>query len=520
MLVDARTVPDGARIECDIAIVGAGAAGLTIARQFIGSGRNVCLVESGGFELDQDTQALYDGDNVGLPYFPLDSCRLRYFGGTTNHWSGHCVPYKEPDFEEQSWVPGTPWPIKLADVAPYYERASALLGFPELGWDVAAWEQELDASRLSFDPDRLSTTMTLINPVRFGQVYRQEFAEADNLRVCLNANVVEVQSNEAATIATGVRVRTLAGNGFTVAARFIVLAAGGIANPRLLLLSDRVQRDGLGNQNDLVGRFFLENPLLAAGTIQPANPGIPIWFYRRHHLAWGDVLPFIMLANEVQQREQLVPVALVFSPILDHDSEGVEALRAVVRNVRQGEWPDDLMEHIGKVVSDFGSVAELAYERVRYGQIPVARVDCSVIIVPLPNPDSRVTLGEERDDLGLRRVRLDWRLSDLDKRSARRMMELLALEVGRTGLGRVKSTIDDDDSSWPEVEPTYHHVGTTRMADDPKKGVVDGNGKVHGISNLYIAGSSVFPTAGTGSPTMMIIALAMRLADHLKGLAA
>jgi choline dehydrogenase-like flavoprotein len=272
MFIDARSIANGDVVDCDICLVGAGAAGITFAREFAGHSVRLCLLESGDLEIDGATQALYEGDNVGLPYFPLDVCRLRFFGGTTNHWSGHSVPSRELDFEEQPWVPGTPWPIKLADVASYYERASALMGFPELGWDVAAWERELDESRLPFDPGRLRTTVSLINPVRFGQVYRQEDAKAENLRVLLNANVVEVETNEGATVATGVRVRTLAGNQFVVAARFIVLAAGGIENPRLLLLSDRVQRDGLGNENDLVGRFFLENPMLEAGTVQPASP--------------------------------------------------------------------------------------------------------------------------------------------------------------------------------------------------------------------------------------------------------
>jgi choline dehydrogenase-like flavoprotein len=281
MLVDARTVPDGARIECDIAIVGAGAAGLTIARQFIGSGRNVCLVESGGLELDQDTQALYDGDNVGLPYFPLDSCRLRQFGGTTNHWGGVCLPFKRQDFEQHSWLPHSGWPIELNDIWPYIERAAAFLELPKAGWDIDHWEQITGERGFSVDQTKLFNQVLLVKPVRMGQVLRQEFEQAQSIHVYLNANAVEIETTDTASHVTGVRVRTLAGNQLSVVGRLVVLALGGIENPRLLLLSDRVQTEGLGNTHDLVGRYFMEHATCGGGIIQPTSPGVDIGFYQK-----------------------------------------------------------------------------------------------------------------------------------------------------------------------------------------------------------------------------------------------
>jgi choline dehydrogenase-like flavoprotein len=136
---------------------------------------------------------------------------------------------------------------------------------------------------------------------------------------------------------------------------------------------------------------------------------------------------------------------------------------------------------------------------------------------PAPNRDSRVTLGAELDPLGQRRVNLNWRLSPLDKYSVRRTLEIIGMELGRAGLGRLQVKIDDSDTAWPEdLIGANHHMGTTRMNDDPKQGVVDKNCRVHGVSNLFIAGSSVFPTAGSGTPTFMIVVLALRLADHVK----
>ena len=163
-----------------------------------------------------------------------------------------------------------------------------------------------------------------------------------------------------------------------------------------------------------------------------------------------------------------------------------------------------------------GDIATAGYGELA-GTLPVTGISVSTRIESTPNPDSRVRLGTERDALGMRRVELDWQLTELDKHSVVRMMELLASEFGRTGLGRVRVDVEEGADSWPaDLEGGWHHMGTTRMSDDPTRGVVDRDGRVHGVDNLYVAGSSVFATAGSGTPTMTIVALALRLADHLR----
>jgi choline dehydrogenase-like flavoprotein len=525
MLIDARTVPDGTRIECDVGILGAGAAGLTIARQFIGSGRKVCLVESGDLEFEPAAQALYEGDNVGLPYFPLDACRLRQFGGTTNHWGGVCLPFKREDFEQHSWLPHSGWPIDLDDMQPYIERAVAFLDLPAAGWNIEHWERMTKEHALSFDPAKLRSLVVLLKPVRMGQVLRQQFEQAQGVDVYLNANGVEIETTDAASHVTGVRVQTLAGNQLTVVGSLVVLALGGIENPRLLLLSNRVQTEGLGNGHDLVGRFFMEHATFRGGIIQPTSPGVDINFYRKVTFDNGDyaMTSGWVVSPEAVQSEEINPVPLDVEPIYDpaNTSAGVQSLRHLKRVLLKRQLPDDLMADIGNVLGDFGDVAGLAVDWMRYGQLPVERIYVKPLIISTPNPDSRVFLGDRTDALGCRRVKLDWRLTEFDKRSVRRGLEIAATEIGRLEIGRMKITLSDDDTTWPDdLEGVYHHLGTTRMHDDPRQGVIDRHCRVHGIDNLYIAGSSVFPTAGTGSPTLMIIALALRLADHLKGLAA
>jgi choline dehydrogenase-like flavoprotein len=230
------------------------------------------------------------------------------------------------------------------------------------------------------------------------------------------------------------------------------------------------------------------------------------------------------LSEEVRRREKLVHVSLDLEPVYEEvyarawASSGMASLRRLFTRLRQGEMPEDVGEHLGNVAEDLDDVAVSAYAKVRFGNdYPLDRLKVTATIDPAPNPDSRVTLGTDLDRLGQRRVQLDWRLSPIDKRSVRRTVELLAAELGQAGLGRVQVMVDESPRSWPtDLVGAWHHIGTTRMSHNPRLGVVDANCRVHGVSNLFVAGSSVFPTAGSGTPTLLIVALALRLAEHLK----
>jgi choline dehydrogenase-like flavoprotein len=429
------------------------------------------------------------------------------------------MPFKPEDFEAQPWLPNSDWPIAFEEMQPYIQRATELLGLPEAGWDLDHWEAATGEKRLPFDPSRFTNEVFLIKKVRMGELFRPVLEQAAEVEIYLHANAVELETDATARRVTGVRARTLAGNEFTVSARIVILAAGGIENPRLLLLSNRVQKEGLANGRDLVGRYFTEHPVFLGGVVQLESPAAPVNFYDRVRFADHTIAPYLLLAPAAQRAERITPVALQLWLIPDaaYESAGMQSLLRLRSDLRRGKIPDEMMDHVGKLLSDAGALAGLAFDRVRYGHLPIERIDVEVAMIPVANPDSRVLLSERTDALGLRRVRLDWRLTELDKRSVRRALELMGAEIGRMGIGRVKMLIDDDDTTWPEdLEGANHHMGTTRMHDDPAHGVVDRDCKVHGIDNLYIAGSSVFPTAGVGTPTMMIIALALRLADRAR----
>lgn len=532
MVIDAKTVPENQSVEADICIIGAGAAGIALAKAFSNTDRRVVILESGSFEFNQDTQSLYQGKNVGIPYFPLHASRLRFFGGTTNHWGGYCDPFKEFDFVRREGIPHTGWPIQKADIDPYYSEAADFCRITVKEWDDDYWEKVDDVPAFQFDDGRVDNKVIQITPTtsrHFGSIYREAVTTAENITIYLNANVTGIVSNEAGRQVTHVEAATLAGNRFHVKARQFILAAGGIENPRILLLSTRRHRNGLGNQHDLVGRFFIEHPRFTAGLFYPASDEVDISFYNSHKVNGVLIKGHLELSREVLEAEQLVDVQMRLTPVYDQkyvDALGTKSGHSLIymmKSLSHGKAPDQFSKHLSRVVFDIENLPLYAYSKYFKDSLPVHHVELVTRLDAVPNPDSRVKLSaDERDQLGQPRVELDWRLSDIDRRSAVRAMEIVGEKFGQHGLGRVQMFINENDREWPaDTAGGFHHMGTTRMSDDPKQGVVDKNCKVHGIANLYVAGSSVFTTAGSGSPTLTIVALALRLADHLKkGIAA
>jgi len=526
MLIDARTIPRNTIIHTEVCIVGAGAAGITLAREFIGQPYRVCLLEGGGLEFDEHTQSLYEGRSIGVPYFPIDypeppynvlsAARLRYFGGTTNHWGGYCRPFDEMDFEARDWIPHSGWPFDKSHLVPFYKRAQPICQLGPFLYDASDWETK-DTPRLPFIGERVITKIFQLSPpTRFGKVYRDGIEHADNIRIYLYANGVDIETTYNARTVSRLRVATLQGNKFWVSAKLFVLAAGGIENPRLLLLSNKVQAAGLGNQNDLVGRFFMEHQELETGLFLPSNASIPLGIYDEHMAGMGRmsrIRGILALSPETSRREKLVNLTSELARVQPGTLRGVASLRYLLGRVSRREMPHDFMRHLRNVIADVDDIAVAACRKFFSNPIVLYRLTSAS--EQAPNPDSRVTLSTERDRLGQNRVRLDWRLSPIDRQSLRRGFEIIGQELGHAGLGRLKITLGADDHTWP-ARATCHHMGTTRMHVDAKKGVVNEHCQVHGMSNLFIAGSSVFPTSSNATPTLTVVALAVRLADHIK----
>jgi len=523
LLIDARTLPENKIIKTDVCIIGAGPAGITLAHEFIGQPFRVCLLESGGLELDEKTQSLSEGENVGLSYFPLETTRFRYFGGTLGK-EAWCWQLDEIDFETRDWIPYSGWPFSKSHLDPFYERAQSILRLRHIAHDVEAWETK-NSPCLLFIGDRVITKIIQISPsIRFGEIYRDEVERADNIHTYLYANVLDIETTYTARTVTHLQVACLQGNKFWVEAKLFILATGGIENARLLLLSNKVQRAGLGNQNDLVGRFFMEHPHLESGIFIPSDPYISAALHTLYNYECKvnniPVIRAVALSAQTLRHEKLVNFSATLESSCYQVSNGVTSLELLLKALRQRNMPDGLIKHLSNVIVDINDVATAAYRKLFKGNsYPVKFFRLYNRTEQASNPNSRVTLTAERDCFGKNRVQLDWRLSPIDKSSLRRAHEIIRLELDRAGLGRLMITLDDNDTTWPlSLTGGHHHMGTTRMHVDPKRGVANENCQVHGISNLFIAGSSLFPTSGCANPTLTIVALAVRLADHMKRL--
>ena len=525
MFADARSVPRDASLEADVCIVGAGAAGITLALELSGSQYRVVVLESGGLEYEIDTQSLYQGDSIGLPYSDLDAPRLRFFGGTTNHWGGICRPFEDADFEPREGIRFTGWPIKKSDVDPFYPRAASVVRLPSLDWDLAHWAPGDELAPLRLRSDRIVTraAQKVEADLRsFGVRYEDELRSAPNVTVYLHANAMGFEVDDAAGTVTSLPVATLTENRFSVTAKVFVLATGAVENARMLLVSNERRPAGLGNQNDLVGRFFLEHPRFLGGVIVPSTPHPNMGFYDDHRVDGSLVRGYLASSKDFQLAEGLLDLQIRLElGYGDAPDDAADFARHVMTLARDPDsWqkisipgPPVPIPYLD-VIQEALDSPEDTYKYLR-GQIETIGV--TTRIEQAPNPDSRVVLVPERDQLGTQRVALDWRLSDVDKRNVRRTLELLGAEVGRAGIGRLRILHGEDEPGWPEdLGGGQHHMGTTRMSDDPKEGVVDRNCRVHGMSNLFVAGSSVFPTPGGATPTLMLVALAIRLSDHLK----
>ena len=512
MRVDTAAIAPGATLTCGICVVGAGAAGITIARSLAGAGLDVILLEGGELEGTEASQDLYKGEMVNRYRGKKDTTyltttRLRFFGGTTNHWNGWCRPLDPIDFRERSWVPHSGWPFDETELAPWYAEAAAWVDIPEF---KASPEDYRTADRKPLEVgagDRITTKIFHYSPpTRFGTKYREELFAASDVRVLTGANVLAFRTKEDAAAVTRVDVKTFAGVDFTVQARRFVLAAGGVENARLLLVSDNEQPGGLGNGNDLVGRFFSDHPHgHRSGKLVFTDPKatakkVSLSMYggsKKDPLADGGRTRGVFCTTPVTQETE---GTLQFSVQLK--SFGTQKL-------------DDLDD----AVVETGSALDQGRPGATSGKRRSHASEVFVRAEQAPNPDSRVSLDTERDSLGMRRAKLNWVLNDLDRKTLDRSLQVFGEEMGISGLGRLRVTVDDK-RPWRKTRGGAHHIGTTRMATDPKQGVCDAYGQVHGVTNLFVAGSSLFPTVGFANPTYTITALALRLADRLKTLAA
>lgn len=517
----------------DVCIVGTGVAGLTIARELLPKGLKVCLIESGGEDYDHDQQNMNDAENIGFDYYKIIDSRLRIYGGTTAIWGGRCAPLDEIDFKKRDWVPYSGWPISLQDLEQPYRKARLMLGLPKYGVqedeERRKRENFFDMNHYGFEVARWEFDK---KHDRFQMENTLDVANHQHSVLMLNSTVTNINVDpETGRTVTSVTVLNRKGEERKVRAKRFVLATGGLENPRLLLNATDYHKNGIGNQNGLVGKFFMEHPRVRGGAIKAKKPlSILKACYRMENVNGVKTVSLVRPTDSFQEKEKVLNDGVTVMAIKP-EGTATNLIIQVYNTLRGNLHPSKGNRFLWRNMKNFALwLNRQAEPYISALLVRLGLRELNVIIraEQAPNPESRVVLSDERDSAGLRRIKLDWRFSELDKESVRRITEKFGRFLEEKGLGSIElaSWLHDPEKLW-EVDPLigfhhiggYHHMGTTRMAETEKTGVVDKNCKVFGIENLYVAGCSVFPTGGWGNPTLTIAALAVRTGQHLYYLA-
>ena len=488
---------------------------------------NVVLLESGTKNFRHRTQHLYRGESVGRPYMPMEFTRRRQFGGTTKTWFGRCRPLDRIDFIKRDWLPYSGWPLTKETLDPYFARAHEYCQLGPYRYEPEYLSKNEDSYRLVDESGLETKAFQFSPPTDFGVTYGKQLEQSDNIRVILNANAVNIFLNNDGNSVSTIDCITMQKKRFRVKSRAYILAAGGIEVTRLMLASRNVHPNGVGNHHDLLGRFFMEHPHIFSLVVDRVPDNFsPKYFKMNYEQSQENigVAYAISLPEEIMQKERLLNASAFFVQRPMHKADDIYYSRGAASFLKIA----DMAQHIS---APSFKVVKYAYESIQHaptflvllGKTALGKITHSskftlrMQIETIPNPDSRITLSDKKDVLGVQQPKLNWQLTQQDLESYHRFESILLQKLLALGFQARKINHELEDDGWPvSMLPGKHHMGTTRMSIDPRKGVVDENGRVHGLSNLYVASSSVFPTSGMANPTLTILALAIRLAKHVE----
>lgn len=523
-----------------------GAAGITMALDLIGSGFSTLLLESGGFEEEPATQDLYAGAVVNERlHSPPVRYRQRRLGGTTTIWGGRCMPFDPIDFEARDYVPASGWPIARSDLEPYYPRANALCEAGAFAYTTeAAFGAALPIVAGFTSPDFSTHRLERFScPTNFAARYAHKLKATHNVQVVLHANLTQIELDENGAQVKQLLLQTLKGRRLTVRGGCYVLATGGLETARLLLANRDRHPEGIGNQHDVVGRYYMCHLAGTIGAIQFTCPRGAV--HRGYRMSPDGVYCRQRFALEAtaQRREAIGNfVARLHHPRITDPAHrsAILSLLYLAKPLIPYEYrqrlhgtdagsPGDWFRHVKNVVSGPGEATAFAWHMLRDRKLAERKFPSIIInskanlysidfhAEQYPNPASRVLLDDTADALGMPRIKIDWQYLLQDVHTVSRALAILAKDFAVSGIGRL-----DYDPALVETEMTRygayggHHIGTVRMGSDPRSSVVNADCRLHSVQNLYVAGSAVFPTSSQANPTLTIVALALRLAAHLR----
>ena len=551
-------------LRCEVVVIGGGPVGITLGTDLARAGIDVIILESGIEDETQEHAALNQVENVGELSHPRQiakrshfhglysktwsqvtqpfGVRCRALGGSTHAWSGKSAPFDPIDFSARPWVQHSGWPMSREDLDPYILRAMEELNLCPDEPDARFRDEHLQSFFWQFARSRIDSA----DVMRFGaELLGKSVA---GLRIFLDATVSQIFLDKPGQRFSHLEVRSYDGKLRHVEADVCILAASGIENPRLLLASRAGDPSGIGNAHDLVGRHLMDHLGAQIGTI-PAESMAQVnrrfgFSSVRHKGREHMFMHGLAITPETQQTDCLLNAAVYFTPIRSPD-DPLDALRRLLKLKSKNAFRDlgSLVTGAGWLVRGIGTKVllhdrfpkplkdlvinmairvnpDLVADEFLSQGVPHKMVGLAIdaIIEQEPNPDSRISLSRESDRFGVPMARIDWQFNDREQRTFRRLAELVQEAFSKMAITdiRLESWVLAGDAGCPVIIDMGHTLGATRMAADPRFGVVDADCKVHGVEGLYVAGGSVFPTSGHANPTLMMLALAIRLADHLK----
>ena len=551
MFIDAETLQDETTFRSDIAVVGAGPAGIVLALELAKAGHDVVLLESGNLHFSEAIQNLGEASNFDPKlHAPMSECTRRQLGGTSVIWGGRCLPYDPVDFDQRSYVPHSSWPIAYEELEAYFQRSCNYFFCGTSEFDINNIPGIEQKSIVPGLPDEHVLTSTLERwslPTNFGKEYFSEIKQSKRIKLIYGATCTEIESHESDSRVERLQTKTLSGKTLYIKAKKYTLAGGALNTTRLLLASGQRHIGGIGNHSGLLGRFYMGHISGDIAVVRFTTPPQDTVFgfdrdsdntYLRRRfsfsreflhqekltniVAWLGVPPF---ADPSHQNGVLSLAYLALnSPIF-----GKYLTAKAIKNSLIGDTKGLYQSHVVNMLKDIHNVLafmpRFSYERyIAKRKIPGLFVYSGSNEYPLhyhgeqvPNPDSTVSLSDQRDELGVQRLNIDLQYTQHDVDSVIKAHQVWDTYLRKHNCGYLKYLTNDPETNvWEQARDGFHQIGTTRMSHHPKDGVVGTNCNIHGFDDLFVASSSVFVTSGQANSTFMIVAFALRLADHLK----
>jgi choline dehydrogenase-like flavoprotein len=549
MIISSKDIKNNTVYEADICIIGSGPAGISIALEFLDTNHSVIIITGGVERETAANQDLNKGfSNPSNSHEPLEENRRRAFGGSSIAWGGRCIPFDEIDFEKRDWIPDSGWPFGYAEIEPYYKTASKLCDIGKFDFDAKTSFPYNPQKEILVGIDNENIISTKLErwstPVNFAKRYHSDLSNASNIRVLLNTHLTQISTaGQNGEYVSYIMVRS-SKKTITVKAVNYIMACGGIETPRLLLASkNKHHPDGIGNNNDIVGRYYMSHFSGVHLKLAPKNRKNIILDFERDsekvycRRRWsiteqfqsekkiGNIIFFLLNVNDPEgHRDVLFSITYVIKFLLTIMKE--RELKKIILN------KSVLLEH-SKIIACEGwkkipEILIIAIKRFQKRRLPFVLPNRNIPYYGLyyqaeqvPCRESRIRLAtDDTDAFGTPRAIAEYKADKLDTKTILDAHRLFFKQYQKAGLGEIyfdeKKLVQQIEQKTEKFNSAAHYIGTTRMNLNPKKGVVDENCKVHGINNLFIAGSSVFPTGSHVNPTLTLVALAVRLGKHLK----